>query len=106
MLRYQEKELNEADDQKIQKMAYELFQYLVTRGLKSGVKIPAYDETVRKAHAERYVDGVSEFIEAIKNYTSGYMRGMMQDEKKYKSDYNSIAYDRVINGLKAYNKYA
>jgi len=106
MLLYQESTLNESDDQKIQKMAYDLFHYLITRGLKPGASIPEYDEAVRKAHAERYVDGVSEFIEAVKNYTSGYMRGMMQDERKHKADYNSIAYDRVINGLKAYSKYA
>jgi len=106
MLRYQENKLSESDDQKIQKMAYDFFQYIVKRDLPSGKSIPDFDEKIRQDHAELYLSGVSEFIEAIKNFTDGYMRSMMKDEQKYKADFGSIVYDRVVNGLRAYSKYA
>lgn len=98
--------LTEADDQKIQKTAYDFFQYIAKRGLASGQTIPGYDEKARQAHAEQYRAGVAEFVEALKDYTSGYMRGMRQDEIKHKADYGVETYDRVFLGLRAFSKYA
>jgi hypothetical protein len=42
----------EADDETLQKLAWELFRYLSTRGLPRGRSVPDFDETVRRAHAK------------------------------------------------------
>jgi hypothetical protein len=91
--------VKEADDQKLQKIAYDFFKYLTLRNLPHGTTIPEYDETVRKSHAVQYKDGVKEFVEALANYTSGYARSMQKDEQKYKSDYSSNVYTKISNAL-------
>lgn len=87
--------VTEADDQRIQKMAYDFFRYLTLRSLPRGTIIPEYNEIVRKAHAAQYKDGVKEFLEAISNYPFGYARSMQKDEQKSKADYSSSTYIKI-----------
>lgn len=100
------KKVNErSEDQKIQKMAYEFFQHLATRGLKPGQRIPDFDEVARQRHADGFAKGVAEFMNSLKDYTGGYMRSAMQDERKNKANYGTEAFDRVMNGIKAFARY-
>ena len=86
-MRERKRGLKEAEDRKLQKMAYEFFQYLAARDLPPGSDVLEYNETVRQAHAARYRDGVQEFLGALADYTSGYARGMLQDERQRKANY-------------------
>jgi hypothetical protein len=91
-LKLKESALSEADNLKIQKMAYDLFQYLAG-------KLPPPIEKKRKLHAISYYDGLAEFLEAIVNYTEGYCRSMKRDETKYKADYGSRIYEDIVHIL-------
>jgi hypothetical protein len=89
----------ESDDKAIQKMAWNLFQYLSVRGIPKGYTIPGFNETARKAHAEQFQEGIKEFTSAVSNYIAGYARSMEYDEKKYKADYASATYRTLSQSL-------
>jgi hypothetical protein len=89
----------EADDKTVQKLAWDLFEYLSVRDVPKGQKAPDFDETVRKAHASQFRAGIKEFASAASNYLSGYARSMAYDEKKYKADYGSEIYKKLSQDL-------
>jgi hypothetical protein len=99
VVRESARRIREAEDQKIQKMAYDFFRYLSLRGLPRGATLPEYDEVARKSHAAQYKNGVEEFIEAISNYTYGYARGIQKDEQRNKTDYGSKVYTKIGDAL-------
>jgi Zn-dependent M32 family carboxypeptidase len=91
--------IRESEDQKIQRMVSDLFKYLSTCDLPPGSGISEVDEIARQHHAKNYYNGLSEFLQAIVDYTRGYARSMEYFEKKYKADYASRVYDAIVRKL-------
>ena len=101
MLAFREdmRKITEKEDSKIQKLAYDLFQHLVTRNLTPGSKIPEFDGPIRREFTKNIYLGTEEFTQSVANYLNGYLRIWVRDEQKHKSDFGSKWIAKAQNKL-------
>ena len=102
MIIIRETKLTEAADPKVQKMAYELFIYLTKRGSPTN----PLDAALCQAHADQFCAGMSEFLKTIKDCLNGFMDQVARSERQNKMNYGLVTFDRVMNGIKSFFKYA